>query len=252
MNEKLNQRLHQLSEILRNKPTCLGLLALGSCAQQERFDEWSDLDFFVMVEEGSQESYLSDLDWLQACAPLAYVFRNSRDGHKIMWEDGIYAEYAVFEPKMMTDIPFTAGKFIFKKDGFMMSEAPFVPMPNSHQEVDYAVNEILTNLHVGLCRFHRGELLSAFMIIQVHAIDQLLTMADNLNQPQTDNEDYFAIERRVEQRHPELVEVLSHSILGYHQSLQAAQVILDYLKTISPLNPKMVSKIEHLIQISNE
>ncbi len=251
MNEKLNQRLNQLSEVPQNKPSCLGLLALGSCAQQERLDEWSDLDFFVIVEQGNQDAYLSNPDWLQACAPLAYIFRNTKDGHKVMWEDEIYAEYAIFEPQMMKDISFTQGKFIFKKEGFIMSESPCVPMPHPHQDIDYAINEILTNLYVGVCRFHRGEFLSAFMIIQVHAIEQLLSMADNLFQPKTDNEDLFAIERRVEQRYPELVDILSHSILGYHQSLNAAQVILDYLKTISQLNPIMVHKIENLIQLSN-
>jgi len=251
MNETLIQRLNQLASVLQKRSDCLGLLALGSCAQQERLDQWSDLDFFVMVEQGAQASYLSNLDWLQACAPLSYVFRNTKDGHKIMWEDGIYAEYAVFEPHMMTNIPFTKGKFIFKKEGFLMSESPCVPMPTPHQDKDYVVNEILTNLYVGLSRYHRGELLSAFMIIQVHAIEQLLTMADSLNQPQSDNEDVFAIERRIEQRHPELIKVLDKSMLGYRYSLQAAQVILDYLKTISPLNPHMVRRIDYLIALKD-
>jgi len=182
MNNKLNLRLKKLSEVLKDKSDCLALLALGSCAELDRQDEWSDLDFFVIVEEGKQENYLENLEWLEACAPLAYSFRNTMDGHKIMWNDGVYAEYAVFEVHMLPKIPFTTGLFMFKKEGVELSESSFIPMPNLHQEIDYAVNEILTNLYVGLSRYHRGEVLSAFRLIQVHAIDRILSMADKLHQ----------------------------------------------------------------------
>ena len=90
MNTKLENRLSKLSEVLSIKEDCLGLLALGSCAEIERLDEFSDLDFFVIVREDKQKDYLNNLDWLAECAPLRYVFRNTVDGYKIMWEDGIY------------------------------------------------------------------------------------------------------------------------------------------------------------------
>jgi hypothetical protein len=242
-------RLKKLSEVLKDKSDCLALLALGSCAELDRQDEWSDLDFFVIVEKGKQGNYLENLEWLEACAPLAYSFRNTMDGHKIMWNDGVYAEYAVFEVHMLPKIPFTTGLFIFKKEGVELSESSFIPMPNLHQDIDYAVNEILTNLYVGLSRYHRGEVLSAFRLIQVHAIDRILSMADKLYQPRLENDDAFALERRIEIRHPELFTLFTQSILGYNQLPQSAKIILEFIKDITELNPMMVREIERLINL---
>lgn len=249
MNERLIQRLDDLKRSLEKRSDCLGLLALGSCADQTRLDAYSDLDFFVLVEEEKQEAYLNNLDWLSECGPLAYVFRNTKDGHKIMWEDGIYAEYAVFEEAMMPDIAFTPGQFIFKRETLALPPQPHISLPNPHQSMDYAVNEILTNLYVGCSRYHRGEKLAAFRLIQVHAIDRLLAMIDEIEAPKTNNEDAFALERRIEQRHPGLVEFLSQSMQGYDKSIACAKFILSYLHTLTTLNAKMTTEIIQLIQL---
>lgn len=249
MNDALIQRLDALKTSLEKREDCLGLLALGSCADQARLDEYSDLDFFVLVEEGKQEAYLNNLDWLSDCGPLAFVFRNSIDGHKIMWQDGIYAEYAIFEASRMPDIAFTPGKFLFKKEGLDVSSHPIKPLPNHHQSIDYALNEILTNLYVGLSRYHRGEKLAAFRLIQVHAIDRLLAMIDEIETPKTNNEDAFALDRRIEQRHPGLSEFFSQSMQGYDHSVEVAQYILSYLHTLTILNTKMTSEIIRLIKL---
>ena len=248
MNEKLYNRLIQLSNILSQREDCLGLLALGSCADIDRMDQWSDLDFFVIVEKDKQESYLNNLNWLELCAPLAYVFRNTKDGHKIMWEDGIYAEYAVFEYDQMENIPFSKGQFIFKKNGYNFTDSPNVDYPVLSQSTDYALNEILTNLYVGLLRYHRGELLSACRLIQVHALDRILSMHRDIDNTKYD---MFSLERRIEFNHPELSELLNRSVLGYSHIIESAQVLLDYIKTITDLNPMMVREIERLINLKD-
>lgn len=248
MNEKLYHRLNQLSNSLSLREDCLGLLALGSCADIDRMDQWSDLDFFVIVDKGKQETYLNNLNWLESCAPLAYVFKNTKDGHKIMWEDGIYAEYAVFEYDQMKNIPFSKGQFIFKRNNYDLTNSPNIDYPVLSQTTDYAVNEILTNLYVGLSRYHRGELLSACRLIQVHAIDRILAMNRDINNVNYDN---FSLERRVEFNHPELRELLSKSVLGYSHIIESAKNILEYIKTITELNPMMVHEIERLINLND-
>lgn len=247
MNTKLYNRLNQLAENLNRREDCLGLLALGSCADIDRMDEWSDLDFFVIVDKDKQITYLNNLDWLESCAPLAYVFRNTKDGHKIMWEDGIYAEYAVFEYDQMNQIPFSKGQFIFKKMGYPLMDTPKMDYPELSQSIDYAINEVLTNLYVGLSRYHRGETLSAFRLIQVHAIDRILSMNRSSLHKDYDN---FSLDRRVEFNHPELISFLKKSHLGYSSILESANVILEYIKTITELNPMMVHEIERLINLS--
>lgn len=248
MNEKLYHRLNQLSDSLSKRDDCLGLLALGSCADIDRMDQWSDLDFFVLVDKDKQESYLNNLNWLEACAPLAYVFRNTKDGHKIMWEDGIYAEYAVFEYDQMENIPFSKGQFIFKRNSYELNNTPNVDYPVLTQTTDYAINEILTNLYVGLLRYHRGELLSACRLIQVHAVDRVLSMHREIDNTKYD---MFSLERRVEFNHPELNELLNRTILGYSRIIESARNMLDYIKTITDLNPMMVHEIERLINLKD-
>lgn len=247
MNHKLYDRLNQLASNLNTREDCIGLLALGSCADLERMDEWSDLDFFVIVEKGKQISYLNNLDWLESCAPLSYVFRNTKDGHKIMWNDGLYAEYAVFEYDQLNDIPFSEGKYLFIKEGYELSNTPNIDYPVLTQTFDYAINEILTNLYVGLSRYHRGEILSAFRLIQVHAIDRILSMN---RVPLNINYDHFSLDRRIEINHPELIPLLEKSLLGYSSLPESARAILEYIKTITDLNPMMVLEIERLINLS--
>lgn len=75
-------------------------------------------------------------------------------------------------------------------------------------------------------------------------------MAHLVYPTQSTQVDLFSLERRVEQRHPELIEVFNKSLLGYKQIPVSAQLILDYLKTITELNPMMVDEIERLINLT--
>jgi hypothetical protein len=59
--------------------------------------------------------------------------------------------------------------------------------------------------------------------------------------------DKFSYDRRVEFNHPELVPLLESSILGYSNIIESSRSILEYIKTITELNPMMVHEIERLI-----
>ena len=51
--ELLLQRLDDIGQSLKDSRQALALLALGSCgAERERLDQYSDLDFFVIVKDG--------------------------------------------------------------------------------------------------------------------------------------------------------------------------------------------------------
>jgi len=248
MNEKLESRLNALGKHLSAQDSALALLALGSCAETERMDAYSDLDFFLIVKDGAKADYLIDLGWLSACAPLAYVFRNTVDGCKILWEDGIYAEFAVFELDELEKIPFSPGRFIFKKKGVGLSSQPLKAIPELIQgDLDDAYNEILTNLYVGLCRYRRGEVLSAFRLISVHAIDRYLSILPLLDQPQPSLIDPFALDRRVENRHPDKIATLAKMMRGYDHVLKSAKALYEELQTIRPINAGMKKEIEKLL-----
>ena len=77
----------------------LGLVAVGSMARQGSLpDRWSDHDFFVVVESGTQESFRSNLDWVPRHDEIALSFRETAHGVKAIFRDGHLIEFAVFDP----------------------------------------------------------------------------------------------------------------------------------------------------------
>lgn len=248
MNTALLQRLDRLTDVLRNDPDCLGLLALGSAADISRMDAYSDLDFFVIVKEGSVDRFLDHDFWLNACAPVAYRFRNTRDGHKVLWEDGIYAEYAVFDVSTLAHIPYSPGRWCFMREGVYLPNQPNKPLPDPRQSPDFAYNEALTNLLVGMMRYRRGERLAGARLIQVHAIDRILATLEDPKVPLPSSVDPFSLDRRVEFRHPEIVELLKKVIVDLDHLPQATMILLAYLKERITISKAMIERITQLCQ----
>ena len=230
MNTPLLNRLEKLTEVLAQDPDCLGLLALGSAADLSRMDAYSDLDFFVIVKDGTVQRFLDEDTWLCACAPLAYRFRNTPDGHKVLWSDGIYAEYAVFEVSTLASIPYTKGRWCFQREGFTLPDQPQCPLPDPRQDPAYAYNEALTNLLVGMMRYRRGERLAGARLIQVHAVDRILSTLEDPTLPLSPSVDPFSLERRIEFRHPQIVPLLQAVVVDLDHLPQAALALLDYLE----------------------
>jgi hypothetical protein len=130
--QRLLQRLDAIGASLKESGHALALLGLGSVGlETERLDDYSDLDFFVIVKPGVTARYIDSLDWLTAICPLVYAFRNSVDGYKALFADGIFCEFAVFEAYELHNIPFTQGRLIWKVDSF--DETLCVPQPISHE-----------------------------------------------------------------------------------------------------------------------
>jgi len=248
MNDRLQNRLNDLGKYLYSLESSIALLALGSCAETSRMDEYSDLDFFLIVKDGTKKEFLIDLDWLEAVSPLAYSFRNTIDGYKVMWKDGIYAEFAIFELEELPSIAYSPGRFIFKKKGYELSNQPTRKIQELRQDdLSYALNEIMTNLYVGLGRYRRGEVLSAHRLICVHAVDRYLSILPLLDEPTDALIDPFALDRRVEFRHPAMKDKLSSFVKDYDHVLDAAKAMVDELKKISSMNETLLLEINKLI-----
>ena len=77
----LLQRLDEIGQSLVQSGHALALIGLGSVGEElHRLDEYSDLDFFAIVETGYKRHYIENLEWLSALRPIVYHFRNSDDG----------------------------------------------------------------------------------------------------------------------------------------------------------------------------
>lgn len=216
--------------------------------ETDRLDRYSDLDFFAIVESGRKGEFLGDLSWLGTVHPIAYSFRNTPDGYKVLFQDGVFCEFAVFEEPELRHIPFAPGRMVWKKDG-VPDELRFphqAPAGPEERSAEWSLGEALTNLYAGLSRYRRGERLAAMRLVQSHAVDRLLELAERLDPAAPSLRDPFALERRYEQRHPRIVQALPSFAQGYERSVESARAILAFLEENFEVNPALRQAILEL------
>ena len=242
-------RLDAIAASLERSGHALALIGLGSGGlETDRLDEYSDLDFFAVVETGHKLEFLDNLGWLSSICPIAYVYRNTRDGHKVLFQDGLFCEFAVFETTELHHIPFAPGRIVWKKPD--VPDALLAPEHNRYSPEDHStewlLGEVLTNLYAGLNRDARGERLSAMRCIQVYAVDRLLELAARVETETSSARDIFAFERRFEQRYPDSAQALPEFVQGYERNIGSALAILAFLEKHFEIAPAMKTAIEEL------
>jgi hypothetical protein len=206
--------------------------------------------FFVIVQEGYKRGFIENLDWLSAPCPLAYTFRNTVDGYKALFEDEVFAEFAVFEPRELERAPFSAGQIVWKAEGVDDNlRIPKQPLPTLEKHpVEWLIGEALTNLYIGLCRFWRGEKLSALHFVQGRAVERILELTEMLEQEQPGYRETFGRERRFERRFPVTSQCLPSLMQGYDATPESARALLSFLTDRFDVNPKMADLIRQLCQ----
>ena len=244
---RLLDRLDAIGAALAASGDALALLALGSVGlETERIDAYSDLDFFAIVKPKRKQRFLDRLDWL--AAPIAFSYPNTVDGCKVLYEDGIFAEFAVFEPHELEAIPFAPGRIVWQADEFDGAlTAPRVRTAYKYA-LEWLLGETLTLLYTGMGRYRRGEKLAAARLIQVYAVDQVLRLAPYVESDQPDKRDPFANERRFEQRFPGVSAQLGEMMPGYERSPQAALAILAFLEAHFEVNAAIKARIVDLCE----
>jgi lincosamide nucleotidyltransferase B/F len=242
-------RLDAIGASLAQSNHTIALIGLGSVGVElDRLDNYSDMDFFAVVETGHKNAFLTSLVWLSSICPIAYAFRNTGDGYKLLFQDGVFCEFAVFEEPELGHVPFAPGRIVWKKPG--VPDTLCLPKQDRRTKGDHSiewlVGEALTNLYVGLCRNSRGEKLSAMRFIQVYAVDRLLELSEKIEPEALAVRDAFAPERRYEQRHPGIAVALPGSCQGYERNVESAKAILTFLDSHFEVNPAMKQAIMEL------
>lgn len=247
--QRMLQRLDEIGGSLAQSDHALALIGLGSAgAETDRMDEYSDIDFFAIVEPGYKQSYIQNIDWLSKLGPIAYHFLNTDDGYKLLYSDGVFCEFAVFEPDELQKIPFTGGRLIWKR-----ADAPEdivrpikEPVQASHRTKEFLIGEAITNLYVGMGRDHRGEKLTAMRFIQGYAVDRLAELAAYIETEQNVTRDPFSGERRFEWRFPDLAQELPTWVQGYERNRESALAILAFVEKHFEVNATIASAIREL------
>lgn len=245
---KAFQFLLDLGLSVSNDPHVDCLLGLGSMSETSRMDEYSDMDFFLIVEKGFKQHYIDDLSWL-AIKPIVFRFKNTRDGHKVLFDNDVFAEFAVFEKEELPEIGFTEGKIIYQKNGFDEQWVTPRKVPiYKPKSVDFLVNESLSNLYIGLKRECRGEHASAFSFIQVYAASLIVELFDHVYEQKKALIDPYVFERRIENRFTEAFDVLSQMKQGYLNNKASAKAALAFLNTHFKVNQSIYQRILDLAE----
>jgi hypothetical protein len=241
-------RLDRLATYLAADSDVIAVTGLGSAGQEHhRFDEHSDIDFFVITEVGATQRFLDDQAWLTPMGPVAYTFLNVPNGGKVLFDDGLFAEYAIFTMDELARLPFAGARVVWARPG--QAHGPLTsnlaPPSAPFETVEFHLNEALTNLYVGLHREQRGERLTAMRFIQVYAMDRLVNLL-RLTRQAAAPTDPFEVSRRVEASYGSTLP-LERMLPGYEHNADAARATLDWLTTHFPADPAIVSAIEALL-----
>ena len=77
------------------------LIALGSMAERQRVDEWSDHDFWIVTAAGKDDELLSDLAWLPNAEQIVAPIRQAPRYYTVLFSSGHMAEFAIFTPETL-------------------------------------------------------------------------------------------------------------------------------------------------------
>lgn len=229
--EDLLKRLDEITQAAKQTRHALAVLGLGSAGiERNRMDRYSDLDVWIIVEDGYKQQYFADLSWLSASCPIAFKFKHSSSGYGLLFADGIFCELDIFESADLQTAGFAGAQIIWKApdapDAIGVAQRPLPPLESDYDRI---LDEALSNLYVGLGRFYRGEKLSGMRFIQVYAIDQLLKLVAATENTQSGSRDPFGNDRRFERRFPLAASELANMMQGYERTPESALAILNFL-----------------------
>jgi hypothetical protein len=138
-------------------------------------------------------------------------------------------------------VHYAEGRFVWRAEDCDASLRIPAREPGDRRErsVEWNVGELVTNLYVGLCRYRRGEKLSAFRFVQGYAVDRVLELLPHVVAPIPAFPDPFGRERRAEQQYPGMVADFAAFMPGYERTPEAALALLRWVESHFEVNPVM-------------
>ena len=193
----------RLVESLSNHQDVIGLVAVGSMAAQDHLpDEWSDHDFFVIVETGRQESFRTQLHWLPEHQEIIFSYRETAHGVKVLYRNAHLLEFAVFDLAELSLARINRFRILLDRNAL---EPQLTGLQQQSLEEskpadkEWLLGQMLSNLLVGVGRDRRGEKLSAHMFVKSNAVRHLaLLFHCCLDSPQKNLLDNLDPARRIE------------------------------------------------------
>lgn len=159
------------------RPEALGLVLLGSGAERHRIDEWSDHDFYLVVEEDAAEAMRRDLSWLPDAGCIVASPRETAHGLKVVYDDGHVLEFAVATLAEVAGFGTNHWRMVFDRGAVepvvrAAAERTTAPVPDDARDIGL----FLAHLLIGTGRARRGEALTAGQSTRGHALTALLAV----------------------------------------------------------------------------
>lgn len=198
-----------LQRTLERDPRVVGLIAAGSMASvSHQPDQWSDHDFWVLVEPDAVAWFHSHTAWLPDSDQIVLWFRETQDGFKVVYRSGHLLEYAVSDRPRLQHFKVNNYRLLIDRGGLAADLSALQRRTAAEFESGAAddlalLGQFLTNLLVGVGRYRRGERLSARHMIAVSSLHALLRLIPRLvTTPRPDALDNLDPLRRVEVAYP--------------------------------------------------
>ena len=211
--EKFLSYQAELTESVAKRPEVIGLIFVGSAAATERVDQYSDQDFFLVVLEGTGETFRQNLDWLPNYQDIAFSPRETAHGLKVVYQNGDVLEFAVFEDSELELSSVNDYAVALDRKDITERVAKIagrsIPAPtNRAQELGLFFSLIL----IGVGRAKRGEVLAAEQHIKSYAMSHALKLirAASSSNAKADSLNSF---RRFEFDYPQLALELKQLLL---------------------------------------
>lgn len=213
-------------------PSIIGLVLVGSTAETERVDEWSDHDFFVIADSGEQESLRTDLGWLPNAQSIAFSFRETEHGLKVVYESGAVLEFAIFDCAELRAGTVNHHRLAYGDNDVAAALAVAkdrLPSDGSSDDLrDFRL--FLSLILIGVGRARRGETLAAGQHIRTYAATALMKLLTRYL-PADSQLDRLDLWRRFESAYPEIGEQLANSLAEQPEptAIELLRIAEEYL-----------------------
>jgi hypothetical protein len=237
----------QMVEKLKPLPDALGLMFAGSAADLSRVDQYSDQDFYLIVNNGTAESFRQDLSWLPRHEEIILSPRETEHGLKVLYRNGTMLEFAVFEiGELPTHLAPKDNRVVFDRGGVqeIISDITHTQTKDFDPETEYQL--FLTLLHIGIGRIKRGEIIAGSQHIRGYALNHLLGLIRHYEPANIDSSDALNRYRRFESDFPELGAKLG--ALVESESLECARGMIEIADSL-PVSKKYDSARDEVLKL---
>lgn len=219
--------LEKLQSILLEDPQVRGLLVVGSTADPDQRDMWSDHDFWVVTDTGVEHRYLDSTSWLPNSDQILLTARHGAAYRTVLYANQHKIDYAVVNVQGLALGAFERFRLLFDRgDVLSRAQAGVERTMRDRLEIlrhSFTLQGFGILVWTAYGRAARGELLSArtFLELAVDVLLNLLCVHTSLGRvPSVDSLDP---RRRLERNHPkhahELLAILTNETVPACQQL---------------------------------